>query len=96
MFFKKYLQLLEPGLTTMYGAGVCNDELNYRECFYDNGDCCLNRIDDSGCTDCVCHFDYRKHANRTKKDRIFDFIVKSPIYQDPIRQPHTKKNRICK
>lgn len=52
-----------PALSTnlpIYGKGVCNDELNTRQCFYDNGECCLPNADFSQCQDCICHLYYHK------------------------------------
>ena len=36
------------------GDGLCHDENNIEECFYDFGDCCHRIIDDSECTECFC------------------------------------------
>jgi hypothetical protein len=46
----------------MYGIGVCNDDLNIRECFFDNGDCCTKNVNATFCAVCKCHADQRYHA----------------------------------
>ncbi len=60
--------------TAMYGQGQCNDELNRRECFFDNGDCCLANVDDSACEDCICHLSYSK-TEKTLDAWRFMFIA---------------------
>ena len=38
------------------GDRICDDENNKKGCFFDWSDCCLEwQIDDSRCTDCICH-----------------------------------------
>ncbi len=34
--------------------GICQDENNVQDCFFDAGDCCLMPLNDSQCTDCIC------------------------------------------
>ena len=38
------------------GDGLCDDENNNIQCFYDGGDCCFNVIHDF-CTNCSCYLD---------------------------------------
>ena len=37
------------------GNGVCQDELNNEECFYDGGDCCGPNVETQDCTECICN-----------------------------------------
>ena len=36
------------------GDGVCDDDLNNQACGFDGGDCCLENVNLSFCTDCLC------------------------------------------
>ena len=42
-------------LTALIGDGICDDNVNTNECFYDFGDCCDAASDKTFCTDCACH-----------------------------------------
>ena len=37
------------------GDGSCDDEANNADCNYDGGDCCLECMDTSLCSECLCH-----------------------------------------
>ena len=62
---------------TLLDIGVCNDELNQRYCFYDNGDCCLNSIDDSKCEDCICHIVYNEQPKISEHSQRWDWTLRS-------------------
>ena len=38
----------------MIGNGICNDETNNPECYYDGGDCCGSCINTNFCNNCTC------------------------------------------
>ena len=38
----------------MVGDGMCNDETNNQECYYDGGDCCGSCIITDFCVNCTC------------------------------------------
>lgn len=39
----------------LIGNGICNDESNNADCFYDGGDCCGVCTNTDSCSECVCH-----------------------------------------
>ena len=41
-------------LSQFQGDGICDDEVNTAECFFDIGDCCSTESDKSLCTHCLC------------------------------------------
>ena len=61
-------------------------------------------IDDSVCTNCICHITYRKHPNITDHERRWDTVLRSGRSMDepdnwlavPPQQPNTENQRICK
>ena len=48
---------------TYKGDGFCDDEANNLDCDYDGGDCCLDEINDSYCTDCWCYATSSQHMS---------------------------------
>lgn len=58
---------------TLYGIGQCNDELNTKECFYDNGDCCLKVIDASNCVNCTCHLSHLRIVDYPRMWKYYGF-----------------------
>ena len=45
----------------MVGDGECDDLTNTYDCKHDQGDCCLEYIDDTYCITCICHETGLKH-----------------------------------
>ena len=43
--------------TALVGNGFCNDETNTEICNYDGGDCCLNVVNKTQCSDCTCYLE---------------------------------------
>ena len=39
----------------LVGDGVCNDETNNGECYYDGLDCCRSPVNATLCSNCLCH-----------------------------------------
>ena len=40
---------------TLVGNGICNDETNNVECYFDGGDCCGACINTEYCSQCICY-----------------------------------------
>ena len=55
-----YLALL-GSCQLMRADGHCDDLCNYPEMNFDDGDCCLDTIDNTYCVDCFCYPDCSKH-----------------------------------
>ena len=36
------------------GDGICDDQNNYLECNFDEGDCCGDNVNTNHCTECLC------------------------------------------
>ena len=47
--------------STFIGNFKCNDECNFKDFNFDGLDCCLEIVDDTFCSDCICHQDGDKH-----------------------------------
>ena len=56
------------------GDGICDDDNNVQNCYFDWNDCCLEwHIDDSRCTDCTCHKLFSKkfpNQDSTEEERV--------------------------
>ena len=44
------------------GNGKCDDDNNIAACNYDDGDCCLECVVKTDCTDCICKQDNTVHT----------------------------------
>ncbi len=55
------------------GNGKCDDNCNNKQFEYDDMDCCLTFIDDTGCSSCTCHLDGSKHlkSNVFSNSKVF-------------------------
>ena len=97
-------QIADPSCSLdTIGDGNCDDENNKKECFFDWNDCCLEwHIDDSRCTDCICHKYNLKfpNADSTKEERelfknqtvdidklILDYLNPRPFRIDFVENP---------
>ena len=49
------MPLCAVGLIPLTDDGICNDETNNAECFYDFGDCCLSEKNTDHCHECICY-----------------------------------------
>ena len=60
------------------GDNICHDECNRHEFHQDQGDCCLDYIDDTKCSTCICRWDYKRHLSKVhhncSKEMIGDGI----------------------
>ena len=55
------LQNCDEEYRPMVGDGECDDLTNTANCNYDEGDCCLDPIDDTYCIRCLCSETGIKH-----------------------------------
>ena len=52
------------------GDGICNDELNIKDCNFDDGDCCIKTIDSNyRCQQCHCWTE--DDPNVTKDEKAY-------------------------
>ena len=56
-----YEPLDHQNCTKFKGDGQCDDKCNHIPYDFDGGDCCLDVIDDTFCTDCFCYGDCTNH-----------------------------------
>ena len=52
--YTKHKKCLGCNNESVISDGICDDETNTRECFYDGGDCCGYNVNTIYCTECQC------------------------------------------
>lgn len=67
------------------GDRICDDENNKKGCFFDWSDCCLEwQIDDSRCTDCICHKYNLKYPNAESTEEEREMFKKRIVDTDKL------------
>ena len=66
----------------MIGDGICDDENNMLDCFYDRGDCCLDAIATFRCLNCTCY------QQETCAAGYFPKAVGDGVCNDELNNPH--------
>ena len=55
-------------LPSKVGDNICHDECNTDDFGKDYGDCCLDYIDDTKCSSCICSWDYQRHLSKVQQN----------------------------